>query len=145
MRICDTPNLSVNLLRLAVKIIIISAETLTTVYRCALNYTYLIIINIIYVTWALLLTDRCYRCSWWTMSARSSSRIKSPVGCRCHYILKRCMAIHLQKQSLVRYVPQQAETSPYWMYDNGYLIFQASTLNYKTIYSYIPYHTHNNI
>lgn len=59
------------------------------------------------------------------MSARSSSRIKSPVGCRCHYILKRCMAIHLQKQSLVRYVPQQAETSPYWMYDNGYLIFQS--------------------
>lgn len=35
------------------------------------------------------------------------------------------MAIHLQKQSLVRYVPQQAETSPYWMYDNGYLIFQS--------------------
>ncbi|XP_060837927.1 uncharacterized protein LOC132919975 [Rhopalosiphum padi] len=59
------------------------------------------------------------------MSARSSSRIKSPVGCRCHYILKRCMAIHLQKQSLVRYIPQQAETSPYWMYDNGYLIFQS--------------------
>ncbi|XP_050053941.1 storkhead-box protein 2 [Aphis gossypii] len=59
------------------------------------------------------------------MSARSNSRIKSPVGCRCHYILKRCMAIHLQKQSLVRYVPQQAETSPYWMYDNGYLIFQS--------------------
>ncbi|XP_022171089.1 uncharacterized protein LOC111034268 [Myzus persicae] len=59
------------------------------------------------------------------MSARSSSGIKSPVGCRCHYILKRCMAIHLQKQSLVRYVPQQTETSPYWMYDNGYLIFQS--------------------
>lgn len=62
----------------------------------------------------------------WTMSGRSSGRIKSPVGCRCHYILKRCVAIHLRKQSLVRHVPQQPEASPYWMYDNGYLIFQAS-------------------
>lgn len=53
--------------------------------------------------------------------------IKNPVGCRCHYILKRCMAVHLQKQSVVRCVPQQAEASPYWMYDNGYLIFQVST------------------
>lgn len=72
-----------------------------------------------------LLTDRCCRRGRWTMNGRN--RIKSPVGSRCHYILKRCMAIHLQKQSLVRYVPQQPEASPYWMYDNGYLIFQAST------------------
>ncbi|XP_050422129.1 storkhead-box protein 1 [Adelges cooleyi] len=59
------------------------------------------------------------------MSGRGSI-VKSPVvGCRCHYILKRCLAIHLQKQSLVRYAPQQTEASPYWMYDNGYLIFQS--------------------
>ncbi|XP_050541618.1 storkhead-box protein 1 [Daktulosphaira vitifoliae] len=60
------------------------------------------------------------------MNSRKSIAKNSPVvGCRCHYILKRCLAIHLQKQSLVKYVPQQTEASPYWMYDNGYLIFQS--------------------
>lgn len=72
--------------------------------------------------------DRCL------MSGRSPGpgrSLSGAAGVPCMCLLQRCLAVQLQRVSLVdpRRAPPTSEPpqQQYWMYDSGYLIFQVSS------------------
>lgn len=47
---------------------------------------------------------------------------------KCQVILQKCLAIRLRKSGGLRDREHHAEVQDYWMYDNGYLLFQVRAL-----------------
>lgn len=86
------------------------------------------------------ITERCFvgRAVWddrCLMSGRSPGpgrSLSGAAGVPCMCLLQRCLAVQLQRVSLVdpRRAPPSSEPpqQQYWMYDSGYLIFQVRRL-----------------
>lgn len=59
----------------------------------------------------------------------NSSPSRQP-GVKCNIILQKCLAIQLHKTGAIPFQPgpggRTADAGDYWMYDNGYLLFQVS-------------------